>query len=535
MFRSLRSSLVAIALAGGLAALAVLAQALWSFSSLDRSAREAMVAKDVVADILPPPMYLIELRLALSRAVEQTLPLDEAVKEVDRLESEYQRRVDYWSANPPFGLEKQLLGPQHAAAQQLIALARTAVLDKLQAGDVAGARAGLKSVDQAYLAHRALVDATVRAGDEFAQRSIQSFDATRVRGSWTMPAVTLALLFAMALCYVLARRSILGPVRECLTLATAVAAGDLTRIVPTDRNDELGGLQRALVDMSAELAQLVDDLRDGIDQMAAASGQIARGNDDLSSRTQQQAAALEQTAASMEQMTATVKQNADNASAANELSTSARNSAERGECVVARTTTAMADISAASARMRDIIGVIDEIAFQTNLLALNAAVEAARAGDQGRGFAVVASEVRNLAQRSAAAAREIKGLIGDSAAKVDGGSQLVAESGDTLGGIIVGVKKLGDIIAEIAAAGSEQAHGIEQVSNAVMQMDATTQQNAALVEEAAAASKVMQDRARQLVRRVGFFRTHGVPQIPSAAREHEHEQRGDDPEVAAAA
>jgi methyl-accepting chemotaxis protein len=192
----------------------------------------------------------------------------------------------------------------------------------------------------------------------------------------------------------------------------------------------------------------------------------------------------------------------------------------------------MAGISEASRRMRDIIGVIDEIAFQTNLLALNAAVEAARAGEQGRGFAVVASEVRNLAQRSAVAAREIKELIGDCAAKVDGGSQLVAESGHTLGGIIVGIKKLGDIIAEIAAASGEQARGLDQVNNAVTQMDATTQQNAALVEQAAAASKLMQDRAQELVRAVVFFRTQRTEARAHAGGDAETQSR---PSIAAAA
>jgi methyl-accepting chemotaxis protein I, serine sensor receptor len=506
LFRSLRLSLLAIGLAGLLAAVAVLVLALWSFGSLDRSAREAMVAKDVVADILPPPMYLIELRLTLSRAVEGTVTLAEAVSEVDRLEGEYRERVRYWTANPPFGLERQLLGQQHDAAQVFIAAARTEVLQKLAASDVEGARQALKDTDSLYLAHRSHVDATVRTGNEFAKRSMQSFDSTRAQGAWVMPAVTLTLLIAMALCYGWARRSILVPVQQCVDLAEAVAGGDLTASVRTERTDELGKLQSALGAMTGELARLVGEVRQGVDAMAGASVQIARGNDDLSSRTQEQAAALEETASSMEQMTATVKQNADNSGQANQLAASARQEAENGGAVVRKAILAMNEINASSRRIVDIIAVIDEIAFQTNLLALNAAVEAARAGEQGRGFAVVASEVRNLAQRSAAAAKEIKELINDSVGKVQAGSQLVDESGKSLEGIMEGVKKVGDIIAEIAAASGEQASGIEQVNNAVTQMDAATQQNAALVEEAAAASKLMQDEAQQLAHRMEFFR-----------------------------
>lgn len=230
--------------------------------------------------------------------------------------------------------------------------------------------------------------------------------------------------------------------------------------------------------MSSQLAKLVGAVREDIDAMGAASTQIARGNDDLSSRTQEQAAALEETASSME------------------------------------------EIDVSSRKIADILGVIDQIAFQTNLLALNAAVEAARAGEQGRGFAVVATEVRNLAQRSAAAARETKELIRDSVARISAGSQLVNASGKDLEGIMTSIRKVSDIIAEIAAASSEQASGIEQVNNAVAQMDATTQENAALVEEAAAASKLMQDKAQQVARCMEFFRTQPThaPQSPPVRR-----------------
>jgi methyl-accepting chemotaxis protein I, serine sensor receptor len=507
MFRSLRSSLMAVVLAGLLAALALLVQALWSFSSLDGSARAAMVAKDVVADILPPPMYLIEIRLTLSRAVEQSLPIDQAISDMDRLQAEYRQRVEYWTAHPPLGLERHLLGRQHAAAERMIAAAHSEVLDPLKMGDIASARRGLTVVNELYLVHRSFVDETVKAGNAFAQQAMQNFDSTRSMGNQVMSGVTLVLLITMIMCYSRARRGILQPIQWCTRLASQVAAGDLSEAIHTDRADEIGDLHRALTHMTTGLATLVGDVREGVAAMAVASTQIARGSHDLSARTQIQAATLQQTAAGMEQMTATVKQNAGNAAAANELASNARARAECGEAVVRKTVVAMSDITDSSRKVRDIIGVIDEIAFQTNLLALNAAVEAARAGEQGRGFAIVATEVRNLAQRSAIAAREIKELISDAVNKVETGSQLVRESGQTLDDIVAGITKVSDIIAEIAAASGEQASGIEQVNGAIGQMDATTQQNAALVDQTKAASELTQDRAQQLVHRMEFFHT----------------------------
>jgi methyl-accepting chemotaxis protein len=351
---------------------------------------------------------------------------------------------------------------------------------------------------------------------------MQRFDSTHRSGTWAMPSVTLALLFAMVFCYVRARRSILRPVQECMGLAAAVAAGDLTRVIHTDRTDEIGTLHSTLSNMSSELARLVTDVRGGIHTMAVASTHIARGIDDLAVRTQKQAGALQQTASSMEEMTVTVKQTADNASAANELATQACSRAERGEAVVRRTVAAMEVITASSHKIRDIVGTIDEIAFQTNLLALNAAVEAARAGEQGRGFAVVATEVRHLAQRSASSAKEIKELISDSADKVEAGSQLVIETGKNFDGIIEGIKKLGELIADIATASGAQASGIDQVNSALAQVDIATHQNAALVGEASAMSKRTQDQAQQLVRRMEFFGAStqfpSVVARPNAAR-----------------
>ncbi len=316
-----------------------------------------------------------------------------------------------------------------------------------------------------------------------------------------------AVVLSIVLAIVLAR-SIINPLRQVLRATEDLRAGDgdLTYQLPP-MDAEFGDIARSLNGFIEKLHNIISTTKSQSASMSSGALQIARGNDDLNQRTQEQAAALEQTASSMEEMTATVKQNADNARQANQLSSNARGHAEKGGQVVQRAVGAMDEINASSRKIADIIGVIDEIAFQTNLLALNAAVEAARAGEQGRGFAVVASEVRSLAQRSASAAKEIKDLIKDSVDKVRAGSELVDESGRTLTDIMAAVKRVSDIVAEIAAASEEQAQGIDQVNNALAQMDSMTQQNAALVEEASAASKSLEQQGQGLVAQVNQFRT----------------------------
>ena len=338
-----------------------------------------------------------------------------------------------------------------------------------------------------------------RRAYEEAQASFEMFRMALIGAA--AAAVALGLFASL-----LISRSVTEPIAQAVQSARRVAQGDLSENIETTRRDEAGELLQALAQMQGALRQLVGQVRTATENITSASTEIASGNLDLSTRTEQAASNLQQTASSMEQLTGTVRQSADAARQANQLASSASSVASRGGQVVSQVVSTMDEINTASKKIADIIGVIDGIAFQTNILALNAAVEAARAGEQGRGFAVVAGEVRNLAQRSAQAAKEIKTLIGASVEKVESGARLVQNAGSTMTEIVASVQRVTDIIGEITAATAEQSSGIGQVNTAVTQLDQMTQQNAALVEESAAAAESLKAQAYKLAEVVSAFK-----------------------------
>ncbi|OGA81550.1 MAG: chemotaxis protein [Burkholderiales bacterium RIFCSPHIGHO2_01_FULL_63_240] len=392
-----------------------------------------------------------------------------------------------------------LLKPADQTAQELIRL--------FQAGDMAAlsaftAKQLYPAIDPIGTAVAKLINIQLKE----AQAHHQASNETAERTLWISLVSGAIVLCAALACAIWIVRSIVRPIEDAVRVAEAVAEGDLSQRIEVRSQDETGRLLTSLQRMTQGLSQIVSEVRTGSESIATGSSQIAMGSSDLSQRTEEQASNLQQTAASMEELTATVRHNADTARAANQLAASASEVAERGGQVVGQVVQTMESITASSRKINDIIGVIDGIAFQTNILALNAAVEAARAGEQGRGFAVVAGEVRTLAQRSAQAAKEIKALIQESVERVGHGSSQVGEAGQTMGDIVVQVKRVTDLIGEISSASGEQSRGIEQVSDAVTQLDQVTQQNAALVEESAAAAESLKHQAAHLSELVARFR-----------------------------
>jgi methyl-accepting chemotaxis protein len=481
--------------------------------------------KDLVADILPPPVYVVEPYLVVLQAANEADPeaRRKDLEHLRKLRATYDERFTFWS--------KQLSGREEG---QRAILARAnddagkffAIIDRdfapaLAAGDLPKAQQiAYGPLKARYEGHRSSIDELVgvaTARSERAEREAQSVV------SFASVTTIVAALLALAVCSVLGwflSRDIGLRLDATVKSMRLVAAGDLTARVQVRGSDELADAGTCFNDLAQQMDDGMGRIRQVAGDVAAAASELSSAADQISNGAQAQAAQLEETAANIEEITSTVRQNAGNAQQASQLSEGSREVAETGGRVVGSAISAMGDINAASDRIANIIATINEIAFQTNLLALNAAVEAARAGDQGRGFAVVATEVRNLAQRSAAAAREIKALIQDSVQKVDRGAELVTNSGETLQDIVASVKRVTDIVSEIAAASREQATGVEQVNSAMSQMGAITQANAAQTEELSATASSMADLGRTLSELVGRFRVtaEGRPAVAAPSR-----------------
>jgi methyl-accepting chemotaxis protein len=494
----------------------------WSFKTLNELKVNGPVyqrivqGKDLIADILPPPEYIIEsylvsLQLATAEAKEEQ---DGLAARLKALKAEYDTRHEFWLKEElDEGLKRQFLVEAHDPAMAFYKTAFDEFIPAVQKQDKEAAAAAMARMKQAYETHRKAIDQVVQATTK-RNEADEVFAAQRIESSaWTMLAIfAVSLGAAIALAVLIVRRllaSLGGEPEYAAEISHRIAAGDLTMDIVLKDSDS-NSLLYSMKTMQAMLAQAVSDIQVAAESVSTGSEQIAIGNRDLASRTEEQASALGETASAMEEQSATVKQSADNSLQANTLAHAAAEAAVKGGAVMSEVVQTMGRINESSRQIADIIGVIEGIAFQTNILALNAAVEAARAGEQGRGFAVVASEVRNLAQRSATAAKEIRALISSSVEQVGVGARLVDQAGATMEEIVAGVKRVNDIIGEITAASREQIGGFEQINQAVVEMDRTTQENAALVEETAAAAASLQEQTGSLVNVVRVFKLRGA-------------------------
>ncbi len=441
-----------------------------------------------------------------------TVELDAASPDTAKIFTEAERNVGKWAdiIEPLFAAQEQqdrlktVRAQWNAYDQKSRQLMELAAHDPKAAGDQVVA---LYHSDFQPL--QASIEDIVAEAGRRGEEASQQADRTSSNAVTTVIAVLVVALAVVVVYTLLLARSIQRSVAGLQdTLQEANATLDLTRRAPVLGKDEISQTADAFNRLMMRIGEVLSAVRDSVESVSTASKQIAAGNVDLSSRTEEQAASLQETAASMEQLTGTVRQNAENARQANGLAQASTAIAVKGGQVVGDVVATMGDINASSGKIADIIGVIEGIAFQTNILALNAAVEAARAGEHGRGFAVVATEVRTLAQRSATAAKEIKALIENSVGKIDTGTRLVDQAGSTIAEVVASIKRVTDIMGEIAAASDEQSRGIDQVGLAVTQMDEVTQQNAALVEEAAAAAQSLDDQAKKLQTGVSVFTLH---------------------------
>ena len=479
--------------------------------------------KDLIADVLPPPNFVVETHMVALQLLESEgndpAEFNKLTERLKVLKAEYETRHNYWvDQQLAPELKDAFINKAHAPVMGYYKLVQDDMVGAIKAKDMESARVAFSKANLAFIQHRDAIDQVVKMATQLATDTEAQAAQTI---NWSNILLLAMFVVVLALCLTVAliiSNGIVKPLSETVQVAQKFAQGDLTVHINDMGKSELGQLNLALRNMQQSLVNLVRNIQSGSQQVANASAEIASGNHDLSARTESQASSLEETASSMEELGATVRQNADNARTANQLAQSASSVAVRGGEVVAQVVDTMKGINESSRKISDIISVIDGIAFQTNILALNAAVEAARAGEQGRGFAVVAGEVRSLAQRSAEAAKEIKTLISASVDRVELGSKLVDEAGNTMQEVVASIRRVTDIMGEISAASTEQSMGVSQVGEAVTQMDQVTQQNAALVEEMAAAASSLKNQAEELLNTVNVLKVDGAAVSSSGQR-----------------
>ncbi|WP_374363191.1 methyl-accepting chemotaxis protein [Pseudoduganella danionis] len=507
---SIRQRLIAVMVVLGLLAVLLGGMGIAGLRSVNRDLRE------VSTNSMPSALAIDKAQIAIMRA---RLSLDRVTLHPESADAEktLQRASDYlkqsdaaWAeylALPADAQEQALAAEMTARRQDFLNLGVQPLISALRAGDKDKAvQLTMTVMVERFTQLQEAATVLTEFQSSNAQKDFASSQKNYQLQIWLTGGIGVLLVLMMVLGSVSLLRSILGPIEGLMRHFRQIAEGDLSGHIHVQGQDEMSVLLRGLQGMQDKLAVTVREVRDGASTIAVASSEIAAGNLDLSRRTENQAANIEETASSLEELTATVKHNAENAQQSNQLAREAATVAERGGQLVGQVVSTMDEIRASSTRIADIIGVIDGIAFQTNILALNAAVEAARAGEQGRGFAVVASEVRSLAHRSADAAKDIKALISASVEQVDAGSALVGEAGSTMVDIVRSIRQVAANMQEISSAGREQEAGIEQINHAVGDLDALTQQNAALVEQAAAASQSLNEQAERLSAAVAAFR-----------------------------
>jgi len=465
---------------------------------------KSFTAKDIVADILPPPLYLIEYRLTISQAIEGSISFEEAESKTNQLEKDYLDRIEYWKKNESYGLNSHLLGNQHSSAVSFINYSKENILTKLK-NKTEISKDDIQKAHQLYLEHRKYVDGTVTLANNLATESSQSLNDYMSSSLTMIAGIFILTLFFILVVSKLIIKSIESTIRRCKIIAEKIANGDLSlhKNNNVERNDIIGELEKSLENMKEQLLNIVSTVKYNSQELADAVSQIAEANRDLSSRTEQQAASVEETSSTMTYINGIVTSNSERTQQAKNIVFEASEITADGSKIVQDVISKMNEINLSSNKIQEIVSVIDGIAFQTNILALNAAVEAARAG---RGFAVVAGEVRTLSKRSADAAEEIKELIAISSQKTEDGNILVSKAGEIMNNILLSVNNTNMLFSQISQSMIEQKGTIESITGSVSQIDDSIQQNAAMVEEMSATTDNLNNQAINLVKSISHFK-----------------------------